>query len=243
MGGDRPSVVSYDPGIRSVVALDTGEQIMVSLGRVSVWICALRGRLVRSLVALLGRLGKWHPELGAKMTLLMVPALHKADGSPAFLRGEDGAPLELGVTLLEGITSSLLEYVAHQPGQNDELTGLSVLDGRARLAFRREILRLHTDATKDQLFEASSRFGVYNPQLAPEYLREIIQNPTASDPFCQELEIQLNGPLPSWLCFPPSFWSSLEPLSPPDRDKRFKERMSELGIDLGEIFPHGSLRE
>ena len=174
-------------------------------------------------------------------------------------RGEDGTPPELGRTLLEVVTECLREYVESLDGSHASsaaslepltldnfgelsfhpqfgrhgLTTLSERDLEARLAFRMEIVRLYPEATPQQLFEASTFFGVYNPALASISYREVIQSLSASDPFCRELEMHLTGPLPSWLCFPRSVWKELEPLPFSERERRFRGRARELGIDLG----------
>jgi hypothetical protein len=258
-----PKVVEYQTGQWSLVELDDGTLIMVSIGKTSVWIYVRRRWLIvyRRWLPGLPFLLRKYPRLGAKRTLLWVVSLRKADGNLAPLRREDGTPLELGRTLLEVVTECLRDYAESLGGrgsssfaslkpltlddwgelsfdpQFDEhgLTPFSQRDLQARLAFRKEIVRLHPGATPQELFEASTFFGVYNPALASGSFREVIQNLSASDPFWQELEMHLKGPLPSWLCFPPSFWKELESLQLAERDKRFKGRMRELGIDLGEV--------
>jgi len=47
------------------------------------------------------------------------------------------------------------------------ITRMSSLDLAGRLAQRESILRWKPDATPQQLYDASTHFGEYNPQLAP----------------------------------------------------------------------------
>jgi hypothetical protein len=250
-GPVKPQVIDYQPGKYSRVALGDGREIMVSLARTELWIFVLRGRLSRYLLAWVPSLLRKYPQLSAKKTLLAVAPLRKADGSPAPLRSEDGTPLECLREHAEGLedwspSSNAPDnrQAAREMIKNAEWcpefdglkpTPLSERDLEARLAFRKEIVRLHPEATPQQLSEASTFFGVYNPALASISYREVIQNLSTSDPFCRELEMHLKGPLPSWLCFPRSFWKELEPLPATAREERFKGRARELGIDLRQI--------
>jgi hypothetical protein len=260
-GPVKSQVVDYQPGEYSRVAFDDGREVMVSVAGTELWIFVLRARLARYFLAWVPSLLRKYPKLAARKTLLLIAPVRKADGNIARFREDDGTPLELGRTLLEVVTECLREHARGLEGrrsssvaslepptlddwvelsfhpQLDEhgLTPLSERDLQARLAFRKEIVRLHPDATSQQLRAASRFFGEYNPALTSVSFRKAIHNLSASDPFCQELEMHLKGPLPSWLCFPPSFWKELESLPPTERERRFRGRARELGIDLGEI--------
>ncbi len=262
-GRSMSQVVGYQPGEWSTIASDDGREVMISIGRSSLWIFVMRGRVTRALLRLVPTLRRKYPQLVAKRTLLWVAPVKRADGIAALFRQDNGKPSEFGITLLEVVTNCLQEHAdlkgtrfsavdspeelqvvlelvknAEWCPQSDKHghTPLSERDLEARLAFRKAILRLHPNATPGQLFEASAFFGVYNPALASDSFREIIQSLSASDPFCRELEMQLKGPLPSWLCFPPRFWKELESFAPSERDRKFKERTREVGFDLGEVF-------
>lgn len=153
-------VVDYKPGEWSLVALDDGTQVMVSIGQTSLWIYVPRHRFPPRFLL------RRFPHLGAKKTLLLVASVRKADGDVALFREEDGTPLEFGRTLLEVVTEELQKYAKLQD-------------------------------TGD---------------------------------FFAELGMHLNTQLPSWLCFPPSFFKELESLSPDERDRRMLQRSRELGL-------------
>lgn len=63
---------------------------------------------------------------------------------------------------------------------NGELTGMTRRDLAGRLTFRQAILRWKPNATPQELYEASTRFGEYNPQLASNMVRAIKQSPVFS---------------------------------------------------------------